>query len=217
MYLIPKYYKHSQHFEEAKSDNKDVSIFRWDEFIKKLKKEELHKINLFLEHFTDFLTNYWGIDKVVEFTNKEYNLMKGEKTMITDVSVPEMLEKLYEMIDETVESVKKAKTELFCDENYMYEIYFKEYDIYLYFGMHILLWKQNKPLILSIHEEEDIFQKLRNNNEELKLNVYEDDNDKFLYYNFNISEKVEIDKLKTELEDKIAIILQVLSSIKCAK
>jgi len=97
-FLIPKGYKHKHKiFSKWKNFNGvEKQIFYWQDFISKLKNENLEQSTSEIKMFYEFC-EYWFNMKPIKFTNEELYLFKTKGIILNDfrnLSVPRLIKKL---------------------------------------------------------------------------------------------------------------------------
>jgi len=145
IYLVPKQYK-----DNIESKN----IKYWEDFITMIKLLELDKLNPYIKDFIDFFNKHLMIENIYKFNNNEINLIKGEKVNYTNVSIPELMEKLFNIVEEVKDKVNYINTKTNTEQNpnwygYYLSHKFKGIDG-IWFGIDFELWKNTKNPF-SIH------------------------------------------------------------------
>ncbi len=184
IYLVPKQYK-----DNIESEN----IKYWEDFITMIKLLELDKLNPYIKDFIDFFNKHLMIENIYKFNNNEINLIKGEKVNYTNVSIPELMEKLFNIVEEVKDKVNYINTKTNTEQNpnwygYYLSHKFKGIDG-IWFGIDFELWKNTKnPFSIQIIAKNEILNTL-NLDEFIKEDEYmyyipKFDNNKFDVKNF---------------------------------
>jgi len=152
-YLIPKNYHHK---EKIKGN-----IKYWEDFLTRIKKVELDKLNPFIGDFTEFFYNYWAIDLSYKFSKRELQIIFRGETMLADASIPKIMRKLEHIVEDVIgEDIKiirknKSDTEQNPDQ-YGYHIKSNIGDIYIWFGIDFDIWEEKGyPLTVWIDSEDE--------------------------------------------------------------
>ena len=196
IYLVPKQYK-----DNIESKN----IKYWEDFITMIKLLELDKLNPYIKDFIDFFNKHLMIENIYKFNNNEINLIKGEKVNYTNVSIPELMEKLFNIVEEVKDKVNYINTKTNTEQNpnwygYYLSHKFKGIDG-IWFGIDFELWKNTKnPFSIQIIAKNEILNTL-NLDEFIK-------EDEYMYY------IPKFDNNKFDVKNFVAQIEKVLEDLK---
>lgn len=153
IYFIPKAFFY-------KDLLKDKKIRYWEEFIKIIEKDELSELNIYINDFINALKNWFEIKKI-KFSNYEKNLLKGETVNITNVAVPELIEKMFEIVENVKNKVDILNNKSTTEQNAEFYGYFLKHNksdtVKIWFGVDFELWKAyNIPFSIQIITDDEI-------------------------------------------------------------
>ena len=201
-YLIPKKYKFIDEIKDSK-------IYYLEELMKYIKLSGIYELNCYIKDFIDFYYKFLWIDKKYTFNEREIQLIKGEKMkvmdILNDVSVPELMEKLYKIVDEVKEKIGYKKTKSQDSSQYGFDINFEKNTIW--FGIYYKAWQRKKrPFIVWVYEE-SINSKQKKELKKMGFEFYEDGYEKPAYiYLFSMDELQNLDNLVVKIEETIDIL-----------
>ncbi len=196
IYLVPKQYK-----DNIESKN----IKYWEDFITMIKLLELDKLNPYIKDFIDFFNKHLMIENIYKFNNNEINLIKGEKVNYTNVSIPELMEKLFNIVEEVKDKVNYINTKTNTEQNPNWYGYYLRHSFKgidgIWFGIDFELWKNTKnPFSIQIIAKNEILNTL-NLDEFIK-------EDEYMYY------IPKFDNNKFDVKNFVAQIEKVLEDLK---
>ncbi len=199
IFLIPKHYHHTNKLTSYKKNEK-FSIKYWEDFIAELKKDDFHKINIFIEEFVDFMEKILFISHV-HLSKTEKKLLNKEFSSMENRTIPKIMKELFSIVDAVKDGGKiKVANSLKPTEyenSYGYELKLPEDNkVFVWFGIDYNVWENNgSPIIIWIAdmslEQIKILKK-----EGFEYYTYEKEDDAMIYSfnNFldqeNISEKI---------------------------
>ena len=194
-YLIPKNYMYAD-----KIDNNVKKLFLED-FMKNLKESGIYELNQYIKDFINFYYKFLWIDKQYEFNNREIQLMKGAKmngiNLMQDITVPELISKLYRIVDEIADKVGYVNKKRFVEQDSNSYGYLLKDNENVWFGIDYEVWKNKKsPLIIWIYEE-DIDKKQKESLKNLGFEYieFQDYDDPAYIYIFSLDEIQSLEKL----------------------
>jgi len=180
-YLIPRSYFHK--------DDIEGKILYWEDFLKRIKNSELDKMNPLIEHFVSFFYSYFSIDIIYKFEKRELQLIFGGKTMPSDTTIPRIIKKLEEIVENVKNSeikVDRSKKDFTKQHPNYYGYYVKDdiltkYNLILWYGIDFDIWEDKSyPLIISIESydnNEKLLKKIFSIFKNKGFEKYEYDND----------------------------------------
>lgn len=196
-YLIPENYKY---IDKLKENQK----YFLENFIKKIKTSGIYELNQYIKDFVDFYYQFLFINKEYEFNTREIQLIKGERMktidMLNDVTVPELMEKLFEMVDNVAEKVGyKVSKDDKSSAQYGYSV---KDNRNIWFGIYYEAWKrEKKPFLIWIYEE-DLDSKLKEKLKAIGFKPYEDDYEEPAYvYFFSLEEMKNLENLVSKINE----------------
>ena len=196
-YLIPKNYKYIDKLEKYQT-------YFLEDFIKNIKISGIYELNQYIRDFVDFYYQFLFISKSYFFSKREIQLIKGEKMkeidMLKDVTLPELMEKLFGIVDDVAEKVgyKISKDN---KSRWQYGFSLKENEN-IWFGIYYEAWKKSKkPFIIWIYEE-DLNPKLKEKLEKIGFEAYEDENEDPAYvYFFSLEEMKNLENFVNKINE----------------
>lgn len=185
-FLIPKGYKHKSEILERWSifnnfNNIKNQIFYWQDFISKLKNENLEQNSIEIKMFYEFC-EYWFNMKAIKFTNEEQYLFKTKGTILNDfknLSVPKLIKKLEQVIRNVGDNTYMVEDT--SELGFFYSCIVGDYKIW--YGIDYDYW-EDKEIPLSI-----LIQNYKNGYEDFELELDEIELEKFPKKADNISEE----------------------------
>ncbi|MGJ0320148.1 hypothetical protein [Aliarcobacter cryaerophilus] len=163
-FILPKGYLH---LKEIKNHN----IIYWEDILDQLRKQELDKVNVFINEFCEIIDLNWFYFEKIDFPKSELELIFNDKkdkgyTMIENVSIPVLMNKLFQIIVDTANK-KEIYINYKVKQNSNYFGYFLENSKYeisdklvIWFGIDYKIWEIKRfPIIIQIEaneREEDI-------------------------------------------------------------
>lgn len=173
-FILPKGYFHindiyekwEEKTEYSKKEIENYNIIYWEDILKRLRKQELDKANVFINEFCEIIGSKWFDFEEIEFTKEELDLIfsnkkdKGYK-MLENVNIPIVMNKLFKIIADTkIEYYKKDKDSV--EQKYNYFGYFIDNikneiseKLSIWFGIDYKLWEKTKnPIIIQIEANE---------------------------------------------------------------
>lgn len=241
-FILPKRYMHVSElctkWNEKNSTYlvetiKEKNILYWEDILNAIRKNELDKLNSFINEFCDILDYRWFKYEKITFTTQELELIfsnkkdKGYK-MLEERSMPKTISKLFEIVDEVYlkleENINKKEDKQAC--NY-YGYFLKSNpneisnDFAIFFGVDFEIWEnKGHPITIQIYSNDD--SKINEINKRIEYlfpeyeKYYDKDGELSLFYyglekeNF-ISED---ENIIVTLENKIRHIINTLSQQK---
>ncbi|MDN5089848.1 hypothetical protein [Aliarcobacter butzleri] len=158
-FIVPKgyYYLSKLH---------DCNIIYWEDILDEIRKNEIDKINIFINEFCKILDYRWFYFEKVEFTKNEVDLIFNDKKekgykMLENVNIPILMNKLFKIVVDTkIDYYKSDKESLAQKDGYFG--YFLENrkcgisdKLTIWFGVDYAIWERYKhPLIIQIEPNE---------------------------------------------------------------
>ena len=106
-FILPKGYFHTNEIlekweEKTKYSKKEIenhNIIYWEDILDQLRKQELDKVNVFINEFCEIIDLNWFYFEKIDFPKSELELIFNDKkdkgyTMIENVSIPVLMNKL---------------------------------------------------------------------------------------------------------------------------
>lgn len=245
-FILPKGYFHKSeilnswesknHYSKREIEN--YNIIYWEDILKQLRKQELDKVNIFIEEFCKILDFRWFYFEEIIFTKNELNLIFNDKKekgykMIENMSIPKLISNLYKIVDESSDKLfTKYYKEL---ESYEYNGYCLDNDKHklsnkfkIWFGIDNQIWENTQNPIsiqivaFEIEDKENLEKYLisRNyfNNEESEINfkIFEYEDNTICFY-IPLEKEVfenKDEKITEELTNKIRKVIDLLQEYK---
>lgn len=235
-FILPKGYFHKYEIYKKwenksnyrKKDIKNHNIIYWEDILNEIKKQELDKVNVFINEFCEILDYRWLYFEKIVFTKNEFNLMfkdKKEKgyNMLENVSIPVLMSKLFQIIVDTANKIDIQKRK--DEQNSSYYGYFlnnNKYEISdkftIWFGVDYEIWELKKhPIIIQIDINEQDMSKLE---EFLKINSnceeYKNKNGDIIFY-IPLEKEIfenEDENITKKLTDEIEKVIDLLKEYK---
>ena len=222
-FILPQGYFHTNEIlekweEKTKYSKKEIenhNIIYWEDILDQLRKQELDKVNVFINEFCEIIDLNWFYFEKIDFPKSELELIFNDKkdkgyTMIENVSIPVLMNKLFQIIVDTANknevnvNLKKDNT----NQRYDYFGYFlenKKYEIseklMIWFGIDYGIWEKTRnPIIIQIEANE--------REEDINLEIFLENKieyTKFEYENGDIIFYIPLEKEVFKNGDKIAI------------
>jgi hypothetical protein len=218
-FILPKGYFHKNeifnrwyHLETenkyTKEDIENHNIIYWEDILKQIRKQELNKVDVFINEFCKILDYKWFYFEKIVFTENELNLIfRDEKEegykMLENTNVPVLMKKLFQIVVDTTDkiSIQRRKDE----QNSNYYGYFLNNSTYqisdkltIWFGIDYEIWEIEKyPIIIQIETNK---QKESLNLENFLKNKIE--YTKFVYKNRDIIFYIPLEKEIFKNEDE---------------
>ncbi len=166
-FILPKGYFHKSeilnswesknHYTKREIENHN--IIYWEDILKQLRKQELDKVNIFIEEFCKILDFRWFYFEKIIFTKNELDLMFSDKKdkgykMLENINVPVLMSKLFQIVFDTKIDCENNKEPQYPDY-FGYYVDNKKNDLYgklrIWFGVDYELWEETKlPLSIQI-------------------------------------------------------------------
>ena len=216
-FIIPKGYFHTNEIlekweEKTKYSKKEIenhNIIYWEDILDQLRKQELDKVNVFINEFCEIIDLNWFYFEKIDFPKSELELIFNDKkdkgyTMIENVSIPVLMNKLFQIIVDTANK-KEIYINYKVKQNSNYFGYFLENSKYeisdklvIWFGIDYKIWEIKKnPIIIQIEANE--------REEDINLEIFLENKieyTKFEYENGDIIFYIPLEKVVFENEDK---------------
>lgn len=177
-FILPKGYFHKYEIctnweNKTKYQKKDIenhNIIYWEDILNEIKKQELDRVNVFLNEFCEILDYRWFFFENITFTKNELDLIfsderKEGNKMLENVNIPVLMNKLFEIVDCTARQVGwLSKHDKQFSNFYGYYLNNNTHkisnDLDVWFGIDYELWGNNKlPFSIQIstksHGEKD--------------------------------------------------------------
>ena len=179
IFLIPKHYHHENELKDKK-----LSIKYWEDFIVDLKKDDFHKMNIFIEEFVEFMENILSIS-YIHLTKSEKILLNKKGISMKSQNIPQIMKKLISNVDSVIDGGKikvtnrNKPTEY---DGYGYELKLENSELFIWFGIEYDIWqKYESPIIIWItgvplEEQEKILR-----DEGFEYYTHEKDKDTLIY------------------------------------
>lgn len=208
-FILPKGYMHLSDIGTGwnKKDSKyftDSSIMKnnivyWEDILNEIRKNELDKLNPFIDEFCKILDYRWFKYEKITFTKQEIELIflhtknKGYK-MLEERSMPTAIIKLYKIVDDIFNKIDSKNIQ--SSDYYGYIVNNKTYNIptefVIFFGIDFGIWeKTGSPIIIQVESSDEIKNSVNNQKirnllpiEEFKEYKNEDDEIESFYYIF---------------------------------
>lgn len=181
-FILPKGYMHIEeiyskwlHYDSSYSKEliKNRNIIYWEDILDEVKERELHKINPIIEAFCEILDYRWFYVKPFYFSKNEINLIfqehntkNEELNVLFNANLPEIMSKLFEMIEEVGKKFpieKQIQTwDWFGYTINSKKIYLTE-NIKIWFGTDYEVWEnKNAPLMIQVdvYDDEELEEKI---------------------------------------------------------
>jgi len=201
IFLIPKHYHHENELKDKK-----LSIRYWEDFIVDLKKDDFHKMNIFIEEFVEFMENILSIS-YIHLTKSEKILLNKKGISMKSQNIPQIMKKLISNVDSVIDGGKikvtnrNKPTEY---DGYGYELKLENSELFIWFGIEYDIWqKYESPIIIWItgapsEEQEKILQ-----DEGFEYYTHEKDKDTLIYSFYDDLDKENISEIILEKLNKI--------------
>lgn len=204
IFLLPKHYHH-----ENELKNKKLSIKYWEDFIAELKKDDFHKINIFIKEFIEFMENILSIS-YIHLSASEKRLLNKKGIRMKSQNIPQIMKKLIEIINSVIEGGKikisnnSKPTEY---DGYGYELKLENSELFIWFGIEYDIWeKYESPIIIWIEsmssEEEKTLQ-----DEGFEYYTNEENNDTMI---FSFNDFLDQENVSEEILKKIISVIKTL-------
>ena len=170
-FIIPKGYIHKNdiytRWKNATGYSKEKienHIIFWEDIIKEIKKEELNKLNLFINEFCNILDYRWFNYPNIKFLEYEIELLfqeqknkKKDLAMLQDTNLPKIISKLFKVVEKADDKLGKSE-EAKGDAYYGYIVKNKDIskNIEIWFGVDFEIWEKcSFPLTIQISSEDE--------------------------------------------------------------
>ena len=167
-FIIPKRYIHKDDIYKRWTDLTDYTraeidnhIIFWEDIIKEIRNKEIDKLNLFINEFCNILDYKWFYYPKIKFSNieikvlfQEHKIKKKELTMLSDTNIPNIISKLFEIVEATKDKLDTTKDNTKTNAYYGYILKNKNIseDIEIWFGVDFEIWEQySYPLTIQVY------------------------------------------------------------------
>lgn len=242
-FILPKGYFHKSeilnswesknHYTKREIENHN--IIYWEDILKQLRKQELDKVNIFIEEFCKILDFRWFYFEKIIFTKNELDLMfsnkkeKGYK-MLENVNIPELMNKLFQIVVDVANHLNNTQKRRDEQNSMFYGYYLNNANLIsnklnIWFGVDYDLWRKKKvPLsiqILSKSQDEksnkDIEEFLSDKKiDKVSFKKFKDKNENIIYY-ISLEKSIFENKdenITKELTNKIRKVIDLLQEYK---
>jgi len=151
--IIPKSYTHINEWEErvkTSTSNIPTKTIYWENILYILQNHAFLKFNQCFVEFSHLLSSW--------FENEKINFNNAQVTIMNQKSTPEIIEKLFTIVDGVRNSCSKQVSSRYTRDKGEFCIYFRDKKNieFLYFGVWFDFWKNyKKPLCFGVGEDFD--------------------------------------------------------------
>lgn len=170
-FIIPKGYMHKDTIYDRWTDFTDYTrteidnhIIFWEDIIKEIRDKEIDKLNLFINEFCNILDYRWFNYPEIRFSNfevkvlfQEHKSKKKELTMLIDINMPNIISKLFKIVEAANDKLDTTKDNSKTDAYYGYILKNKNIseNIEIWFGVDFEIWEQHSfPLSIQVYSDD---------------------------------------------------------------